>query len=315
LLDSNVLSVITVTYNSRNEIESFVNSVKQQGVEIRLWLIDNASSDGTADIIMDIAKERKWISVKLNKTNIGLAAANNQPLAHLSSLYTAIINPDVIIHPGALKSLIVYLENNPDTVAVAPVNIDEDGVPHSSFHKRWSLFHLLIWRLLPAQITQKIYKAFRTYDEQDVLFASGSCIVMRTADLQYIGGYDPEYFLTVEDVCDLCIRLRKGNTFKRVVITPSAYITHFRSRSAAVVPFVTLWNGVRGSIYHFHKHRGLLAGIAAYGILLISLILRILFALPQSMLSARHRESINNNFKVISRMVCDNPLDIKNGVS
>ena len=313
-LSAHLLTVITVTFNSRNEIEDFVRSFENQNVDIHLWLIDNASSDGTADTLMRLANECKWISVKLNDTNVGLAEANNQPLATLSSLYTAIINPDVVLHPGALSALVAYLEKHVDVVAVAPVNVAPDGTPHSSFHKGWSLAHLLVWRLLPASITRRLYKVFRVYDEQDVLFASGACIVVRTADFKRIGGYDPEYFLTVEDVCDLCIRLRQGDRRKRVVVTPTACITHLRSRSASVVPFVTLWNGARGSIYHFHKHVGLAAGLAAYAIVFSSSLLRVLVALPGAAFSTARCASIRNNWNVLRQLVWDNPLFIKNRV-
>lgn len=314
-LSNYLLSVITVTFNSRNEIEDFVRSFENQNLDIQVWLIDNASSDGTPDTLMRLADKCKWINVKLNDANVGLAAANNQPLGALSSPYTAIINPDVVLHPGALRALVAYLEKNPDVVAAAPVNVAPDGTPHSSFHKGWSLGHLLVWRILPTSITQRLYKIFRRYDEQDVLFASGACIVVRTEDFKRIGGYDPEYFLTVEDVCDLCIRLRQGDRCKRVVVTPTAYITHLRSRSAAVVPFITLWNGARGSIYHFHKHGGLAAGLAAYAIIFSSSLLRVLVVLPGAAFSTRRRASLRNNWQVLSQLVSDNPLLIKNRVS
>lgn len=306
------LSVITVTFNSNNEIDDFVRSFENQNLNIHLWLIDNASSDGTPETLMRLANEYQWISVKLNDANVGLAAANNQPLESLSSLYTAIINPDVVLHTGALRALVTYIEKNRDVVAVAPVNVAPDGTPHSSFHKGWSLAHLLVWRILPSSITQRLYKAFRVYDEQDVLFASGACILVRTEDLKRIGGYDPEYFLTVEDVCDLCIRLRLGDRRKRVVVTPTARITHLRSRSASVVPFVTLWNGARGSIYHFHKHGGLAAGLAAYAIVFSSSLIRVLVALPGAAFSMRRNSSLRNNWQVLRQLVRDNPLLIKN---
>lgn len=314
LLPDQLLSVITVTFNSNNEIEDFVRSFENQNLAVQLWLVDNASTDGTPGTVARLALERKWISVKLNKTNVGLAAANNQPLESLSSPYTAIINPDVVLHAGALQTLVAYLDQHSDVVAVAPVNVTPDGIPHSSFHKGWSLLHLLVWRILPASLTQRLYKAFRSYVEQDVLFASGACIVMRTEDLKRIGGYDPEYFLTVEDVCDLCIRLRQDDRRKRVVVTPSAYITHLRSRSASVVPFVALWNGARGSIYHFHKHEGLAAGMAAYGIVFGSSLLRLLIALPIAPFSAQRHASMRNNWRVLKHLVGDNPLFIKNRV-
>lgn len=310
-LNDPTLSVITVTFNSRNEIEEFVRSVKNQNLDTQLWFIDNASTDGTPDILLRLAKDAAWIKVILNDTNIGLAAANNQPLESLSSAYTAIVNPDVVLHPGTFQSLVDYLEKHTDVVAVAPVNVSQDGIPHSSFHKGWSLLHLLLWRTLPSLIIKRLYKTFRTYGEQDVLFASGACIVVRTEEFKRIGGYDPEYFLTVEDVCDLCIRLRRGGQGKRVVVTPTAHITHLVSRSASAVPFVTLWNGARGSIYHFHKHNGLAAGLAAYAIVFSSILVRYLIALVGAAFSEGRRASMRINWQVLRQLVVDNPLFIK----
>lgn len=302
------LSIVTVTYNSVREIRDFVCSLDTQGVDWKLWLVDNASTDGTPALIQSLAQADPRISVVLNSSNVGLAAANNQPLSRLRSSYVAIINPDVVLHPGALRELVDYMDQHADTVAAAPVNVDADGTPHSSFHRHWGLRHLLVWRLLPAALTQRLYAAVRHYGEQDVLFASGACILARSQDFVAIGGYDPAYFLTVEDVCDLCIRLRQGHPEKRVVVTPAARITHLKSRSAVAVPFVTLWHGARGSIYHFKKHHGVVAGWLAFLIVLSSISLRTLAAFVRLPFDARYRASLSNNRRVLEKLFSDNPL-------
>lgn len=302
------LSIVTVTYNSSNEIEDFVRSLETQQVEWRLWLVDNASSDDTPAVLTRLAGSDARMQVVLNRSNVGLAAANNQPLTQLRSRYVAIINPDVVLHPRALGALTAYLDRHADVVGVAPVNVDADGTPHSSFHRGWGLRHLLIWRLLPARLTRWLYGRVRHYGEQDVLFASGACIVVRTRDFVDIGGYDPAYFLTVEDVCDLCIRLRQGDPYKRVVIFPEARITHLKSRSAVTMPFVTLWYGAYGSIHHFRKHHGPIAGWAAFMIVLLTTSLRTALAAIRAPFDPRYRASLGNNRRVLGRLFRDNPL-------
>ena len=303
-----MLSVITVTYNSVTEIPEFISSLESQQVAWQLWLVDNASHDETPELLRSLSTANSQIRAVLNTTNVGLAAANNQPLADLHSRYTAIINPDVVLHAGALGKLASYLDDHANVVAVAPVNVDEDGTPHSSFHRGWGLRHLLVWRLLPGRLTKWLYSRVRRYDEQDVLFASGACILMRTADLRGIGGYDPQYFLTVEDVCDLCIRLRCGDSNKRVVVYPGARITHLKSRSAVAVPYVTLWYGAYGSIYHFNKHHGTAAGLAAFLIVALSTSLRAVAAAVRAPFDARYRTSLTNNCRVLVRLFTDNPV-------
>ncbi|HEY8710586.1 MAG TPA: glycosyltransferase family 2 protein [Burkholderiaceae bacterium] len=302
------ISVITVTYNSANEIADFVHSLDTQQVDWRLWLIDNASRDKTADVLAGLSAKDSRVTVMINRENIGLAAANNQPLAALQTDYVAIVNPDVVLHPAALKTLTEYLDTHLDVVAVAPVNVDADGTPHSSFHHSWGLRHLLVWRVFPAKVARRLYKWTRHYGEQDVLFASGACLVTRTADFVAIGGYDPAYFLTIEDVCDLCIRLRGGDMRKRVVVYPKARITHLISRSAVSAPFATLWYAACGSIYHFRKHHGRMAGWTAFSIVLASTLIRSGVAAVKALFDRRYVTNLKNNLRVLTRLFVDNPI-------
>jgi GT2 family glycosyltransferase len=302
------LSIITVTYNSKKEIEDFVRSLDDQAMDWRLWLIDNASTDGTPAVLSTLAEADSRITVVLNTSNVGLAAANNQPLSQLRSRYVAIVNPDVKLHSGALHALVEYLDQHRDVVAAGPVNVDEDGTPHSSFHHAWGLRHLLVWRLLPGRVTRWLYERVRRYDEQDVLFASGACLLVRTEDFVAIGGYDPEYFLTVEDVCDLCIRLRGGDPKKRVVVLPGARITHLKARSSVAAPFVTLWHGAHGSIYHFRKHHGRVAGALAFSIILLSVCARTVSAALRAPFEAQYRRSFDNHRRLLEHLFRRRPL-------
>ena len=304
------LSIITVTYNSSREIENFIKSVMEQSVHSEIWLVDNNSSDGTQEIIKNLSRIYKNVHVILNHENIGLAAANNQPIPHLVTDYVSIINPDVILHQkDAFFKLINTLSQNPNAVAVAPINIDENGLPHSSFHRNWTLIHLLFARVSPKFLYQWTYKLIRNYGSQKVLFASGSCLLMRSKDYIDIGGYDPEYFLSVEDVCDLCIRLRKGDKNKEVLITSSCSITHFGARSA--VASIIQWNSAKCSIYHFKKHHGMIAGISAFLIMLFSSFLRILSALLYYPFNGNDQKiRLRNNLIVIRDLFKKNPLSI-----
>lgn len=305
------ISIITVTYNSAGEIEDFIESVRAQKESIILWIIDNASTDNTVEIVSNLASRYSWIKLIASPINMGLAAANNMPIKKINSDFTAIINPDVILSFDALTALKNYLLQHDDVVAVAPINVYAYGDAHTSFHKNWTLMHLVTWRIFPSFLTRRIYGKIHKYCEQNVLFASGACILFRSMDYQAIEGYDPEYFLTVEDACDLCIRLRQGDESKRVVVTPAAQVTHLGARSSSGLPFIVLWHGARGSIYHFHKHHGLLVGILAYFIILFSILIRFLISIPGSIFSKQQRLSLLVNGRVILALITHNPLLIK----
>jgi N-acetylglucosaminyl-diphospho-decaprenol L-rhamnosyltransferase len=104
------VAVITVTYNSRNEIDEFVTSVARQRMKVTLWLVDNASTDDTPRVLKDLQRSHRWINVILNLENAGLAAANNQPIPQLRENYVVIVNPDVVLNDHALEMLVSSLE-------------------------------------------------------------------------------------------------------------------------------------------------------------------------------------------------------------
>lgn len=302
------ISIITVTYNSTQELPEFYASLSCQDIPLEVHLIDNASTDATPQVLRKLAATDQRLHVTLNNTNVGLGAANNQPIGRLLYDYVAIVNPDVVLYPNALAVLITYLQSHSEAVAVGPINVDPTGMPHSSFHRNWTLAHLLVWRIFPLWLTHWLYDHVRHYGEQDVLFVSGSCLVVRRVDYETIGGYDPEYFLTVEDVCDLCIRLRLIRPGNVVRVTPDAKITHLRSRSTISVPFFGLWHGARGSIYHFQKHYGLAAALAATAVILMACLLRMTVSLPLAILSSRYRKSARNQAALLYQLLNNNPI-------
>jgi len=301
-------SVITVTYNSVDELPAFIESFAQQKINYELHIVDNASTDETSDMLKKYSHEDSRIKIILNDENVGLAAANNQPIKNLKYDYVVMCNPDVILHDNTLLVLAKYLENHQEVVAVGPVNLDENGNAHSSFHRSWSLLHLAVWRILPTFLSQLIYKRIRNYDEQNVLFASGSCLMIRRDDYQKIKGYDPEYFLTVEDVCDLCIRLCSLKKESVVRVIPDTKITHLGWRSGASAHLICLWHSARGSIYHFFKHNGLLSGLVATFIVLLATSMRLSIALLAFPFSNKHRHAARNQAIVLVRIIFNNPI-------
>ena len=156
-------------------------------------------------------------------------------------------------------------------------------------------------------ISRFLYR-WRRYDEQDVLFVSGACLVTRRKVFEEIGGYDPEYFLTVEDVCDLCIRLSKASAGGAVRLVDSAQVTHLRHRSFNSAPFVGVWQGVRGSVYHFRKHHGVSSALAATAILLLASGWRTLANLLLWPFGSRFARNCRFQARVFGRLLTENPI-------
>ena len=300
------VSVIVVTYRSSNEFPDCIESVLRQAVPVEVFLVDNASPDKTGQMVADYASRFENVRAILNQKNLGLAAGNNAALGRCHGDYVLFLNPDTLLREDTLSQLVNFLDSNPDVGVVGPKNLYADGKPHSSFHKHWGLLHVLLWRILPYRFARSYYDRFSTYKFHDPLFVSGACLLIRRSLFERIGGYDPEYFLTVEDTCDLCIRARE--TGFRVVFLPGAEVVHLCGRSGVQAPYVVVWQGYRGTIYHFLKHKGIAQALIVLTLLLISSAARVMIAAALGIFDEKYRSIARIYARVSWSLLFHNPI-------
>ena len=97
------VSVTIVTYNSSRFIRHCLESLlRQTGVRFDVTVVDNASTDGTRDILRSYAGR---IHTFWNLENVGFAAAQNQAIARSTGEWVLVLNPDVVMEPGFLAEL------------------------------------------------------------------------------------------------------------------------------------------------------------------------------------------------------------------
>jgi N-acetylglucosaminyl-diphospho-decaprenol L-rhamnosyltransferase len=300
------VSVIIVTYGSNKEIPDCVESLLKQSVPIEIFLVDNASPDNTAKMVSDYAARYENIHAILNTENVGLAAGNNTPMGKCQGEYLLMLNPDTLFRDNSLEHMVEFLDRNPDVGIVGPKNMYANGEPHMSFGRSWGLLQVVTWRVIPYRFPRLLHDRLSSYKTQDVLFVSGSCLLIRRNIFQQIGGYDSEYFLTIEDVCDLCIRTKQ--TGSRVVFLPDAEVVHLGGRSGAQAPYVVVWQGYRGSIYHFLKHKGITQAVIVLTLLLVSSGLRFVIATAIGIFKQRYRSIARIYASVFWSLLVRSPL-------
>jgi N-acetylglucosaminyl-diphospho-decaprenol L-rhamnosyltransferase len=301
------VTIAIVTYCSSPELPDCLDSILASGVPSRIVIIDNGSDDSTLDVAFAYAQRHANIIAFSSGGNIGLAAGNNLVLPHIQGDYVLILNPDTVLAPHALATFVEFLDHNPKVGAIGPKCLYEDGTPHTSYHYGWGLLHLIIWRVLPYSITRRMYDRYARYREAEVAFVSGACLMARAEVFRQIGGYDPAYFLTVEDAADLCMRIRMRG-FK-VVFTPRATITHLCGRSGEHVPYLTTLEGYKGDIYHFLKHRGKLRGMLAFGIILFACMLKLAVTFLKVTLRRRpiDRQNLQVYWRILPKLLSHGP--------
>jgi len=265
--DGPLVTVAIVTYKSKPELPDCVNSVLASDVRVEIVIIDNDSRDGTLELANELAIQHENIVVINSGSNLGLAAANNLVMPHAKGEFILMLNPDTVVHRDTISNMLSILIADSEVGVVGPLNVYGDGSRCSSYQKFWNLWHVFVWRVLPYSLPRTMYDKWSRYREGEVLWVSGSCLLIRTALFKAIGGYDPEFFLTIEDVCDLCRRVKQCDY--KIVFTPRAEVVHYGGRSGSQVPILSLVANFKGSVYYFRKYQGRIGASLAFGIILI----------------------------------------------
>jgi hypothetical protein len=299
-------SVIIVTYGSSKELPECIAGLQMQASKMEIFLVDNASPDNTAQVASEYAARYENIHAILNAENLGLAAGNNVPAKMCRGEYLLMLNPDTTFRDNSLDRMIEFMDRNPDVGVVGPKNIYGDGQPHVSFRKRWGVRHVFTWRVLPYRIPRFLHDRFSSYDTQDVLYVSGSCLLIRREIFDQIGGYDPEYFLTIEDVADLCIRVK--DTGKRIVFLGEEEVIHLSGKSGEQAPYIVVWHGNRGTVYHFLKHQGVFHAAAVSLLLLVAAGVRVVLASVFGIAKKRYRSVAQIYARVFWGLITKNPI-------
>ena len=120
------LSVVIVNYNVKYLLEQCLRSVlvATNGFDAEIWVVDNASTDGSIEYLRPRFPDVRFIE---NTDNSGFARANNQALRICRGEYVLLLNPDTIVG-DSLRTLCYFMDRHPETSAVGVKMINGRGV-------------------------------------------------------------------------------------------------------------------------------------------------------------------------------------------
>jgi N-acetylglucosaminyl-diphospho-decaprenol L-rhamnosyltransferase len=223
--DSNVLSraeltAIVVNFRAGDDLRRCVASlVDRVDVSTRVVVVDNDPSDG---VVRDLIHEYPVVRVFVPGGNVGFAVAANFGLADARGDWLALINPDTVVPPRALKALVDVLRSNPNAAAVAPRLRRPDGTPQPfSYGSEPTPFYLI--RRAAARVVGRSLHDWGDGKTRPVDWVSGACLVMRRNAIDQVGPLDERFFLYFEDV-DWCRRCREAGW--TVLIASEVAVTH-----------------------------------------------------------------------------------------
>lgn len=219
------LGVIILNWNGLDLLKKFlpVASSFTRGDEVELVVADNGSEDGSVQWIEQQHPEVRII--RMDK-NYGFAEGYNRAIEQTKYEYTVLLNSDVEVTPGWWQPLLEFMESHPEAGAVQP--------KIKSYHNR-NMFEYagaaggfldsLAYPYCRGRIMDSIEKDEGQYDKGaiEIAWASGACLMVRTADYLAAGGLDPLFFAHMEEI-DLCCRL--WGLGRRIYCVPYSEIYH-----------------------------------------------------------------------------------------
>lgn len=266
----NTIAIIIVTFQNVSEISECLQSLlhADPGRRMEVILIDNASTDGTREMIQTTIKtlppSRFSIELILNKTNLGFTRAVNQGLAHYfaqpdhKNTPVLFLNPDTILPPDSLATLLKKLYAFPEAGVIAPQLIHRDGEIQLScrrFPTHWDLFCELsgLSRLFPHSAILNRWKmgGFDHRHAQDVEQPQGACLLAKAEVMQQAGWWDEQFPIFFSDV-DWCRRVWIRGW--KIRFEPSVQIVHAQGVSVRQVRAAAIWSSHVSFWRYFRKH-------------------------------------------------------------
>ena len=234
--DAPRLAVVVVSFEARETLLAGLDALRAHAsFPLELVVVDNASTDGSADAVRARHAEALVIA---NAENLGFARACNQGWRASRAAHVLFLNPDAEVTPGAVETLVALLEARPAVGAAGPRTLGSDGTIQVSTGPDLTPLAELRQRGLVRGVARRDARALARAEalharEHEPAWVSGSCLVARRAALEAVGGFDERFFLYEEDA-DLCRRLRE--TGWGVVFTPEAEVKHHLGRSMSKAP-------------------------------------------------------------------------------
>jgi GT2 family glycosyltransferase len=258
------ISIVIVVWNAKKYVLECLDSLKENLAEIRaeveVIIVDNASTDGSAELVEQRFPEFKLIR---NADNLGFSKANNIGIAQASGDYICLVNSDVKFVDDCLSPMLRYLEDNPGVAMIGPKMLTAKGEAARSTMRFPTIWNSLTRALALDRVFR--HSAFfgghlmSDFDHQRTIpveVLNGWFLLMRRSALEKVGLLDPQFFMYGEDV-DWCYRFHQAG--QKLVFFAGAGAIHYGGASSASAPLRFHIEMYRANLQYWRKHHGWLA--------------------------------------------------------
>jgi hypothetical protein len=253
-----VISVIVVSYHTGSVLFDAINRILQQPCKVELILVNNGNSADVTNQLQLMAAATPHMIIINNAHNLGFSKACNQGAAVASGAIYVMLNPDCLLSSNSLPRLLDITSTLPDHWLLGPDLRNLDNSPQRGARRDrltpWLAFIELtrLDRIAPRHpyFRRMNHHQDLPIDTIEVPAISGAFMAMSASDFHQLQGFDPEYFLHVEDL-DFCYRWHKQGW--HIYFTPHLRLTHIQGTSRVTHWFVE-WHKAQGFVRYFHNH-------------------------------------------------------------
>ena len=235
------IAVVVVTYQSAETIELCLQRLRAADGVAQIRVVDNASTDGTLEIVQRHALADARLRFIANPDNPGFGVACNQGADDSDSIWLAFVNPDCLVEVDTLSRLRAHAQACAREALLGADLVDEAGARDGAARRRDPDFAAMLRSAAARTLDVDIDD---TQALQAVPAISGALMFLPRTLMHRIEGFDQGYRLHAEDL-DLCRRAREAGAF--VAVANDLRVVHLRGVSSRSRPLFVEW----------HKHRGL----------------------------------------------------------
>ena len=212
------LALVIVNYNTRDLLRACLRSIGEDDPHctISIWVVDNASNDGSAAMVRT---EFPHVRLIVSPRNGGFAFANNLALRAIldetnaadgscRADYVMLLNPDTVVPHGALDLLVDYMERHPNVGACGPKLLLPDGSLDLACRRSFPTPEVAFYRMIGLSRLFPRHPRFARYNltfldencETEVDAVVGACMLVRTSVVREVGLLDETFFMYGEDL-------------------------------------------------------------------------------------------------------------------